>query len=311
MKTPRVSVIIPCYNTAQFVLETVESVFAQTYTDYEVVIVNDGSPDAAELERVLAPWFARIVYLKTENRGLAGARNNGIRASKGELIALLDSDDIWEPRYLEVQVRKLDEDASADIVYPRALIFEDGQSGGTLSTLSTGEVTFTSLIQETCCVVVSVLARREALQRAGLFDDTLRSCEDFDMWLRCVKSGSRIIYHGEALLRSRRRKGSLSSDPVWMYDHAEKVLVKMRTSVEMTDGERQILESAIRRFEGQKLFHEGKRAFTAGDIPLAIDRLEQANARLDSIRVRMILFAIRAMPGLTRTAYEWKSHQEE
>jgi len=100
LKTPRVSVIIPCYNTAQFVAETLDSVFSQTYSDYEVVVVNDGSPDTPDLERVLGPYLSRIVYVKSDNCGLAGARNNGIRASKGELIALLDSDDAWEPRYL-------------------------------------------------------------------------------------------------------------------------------------------------------------------------------------------------------------------
>ena len=307
MKTPRVSVIVPCYNTANFVSATLESVFAQTYTDYEIIVVNDGSPDTVELERVLAPWADRIVYVKTTNQGLAGARNNGIRVSKGELIALLDSDDLWEPNYLDVQVRKLDENPSADVVYPNALIFGAEPEARSHFIASTGEVTFTSLIQETCVVMVSVLARRSALERAGLFDSSLRSCEDFDMWLRCIKSGSRIIYHDQVLVCYRRRKGSLSSDPVWMRDHAAKVLIKMRDAVQMTPEERDILEATLRRFEGEKLFHEGKRAFRAGDIPTAIDRLQQSNSRWRSVRIRMILFLLRTMPGLIRAAYVWKS----
>src|SRR5215472_1922307 len=197
-RTARVSVIIPCYKTAKFVAQTLQSVFAQTYQDFEVVLVNDGSPDTPELEKAIAPWRKRITYLHTENCGLAGARNNGIRAAKGELIALLDSDDIWEPNYLEVQVRKLDEDPSADIVYPNAMIFDEGP-GLYEFPRSYGEVTFNSLVQERCVVMVSVLARRSALERAGLFDSNLRSCEDFDMWLRCLKSGSRIIYHNQVL----------------------------------------------------------------------------------------------------------------
>lgn len=303
MTTPRVSVIVPCYDTAKYVTATLESVFAQTYRDYEVVVVNDGSPDTPELERALAPWTNRIVYVKTENQGLAGARNNGIRASKGELIALLDSDDMWEPNYLEVQVHKLDEDPSADIVYPRARIFGDGEGSGVLLTASRGDVTFISLVQETCSVIVSALARRAAFERVGLFDSSLRSCEDFDMWLRCVKSGSRIIYHNEVLLRYRRRPGSLSADRVWMCANAVKVLMKMRTAVQLTVDEREVLESAIRRFEGKKLFFEGKRAFIAGDISSAADRITQANVLLDNTRLRMILFLIRTMPRLTRTLY--------
>jgi glycosyltransferase involved in cell wall biosynthesis len=307
LKTPRVSVIIPCYNTAQFVAETLDSVFSQTYSDYEVVVVNDGSPDTPDLERVLGPYLSRIVYVKSDNCGLAGARNNGIRASKGELIALLDSDDAWEPRYLEVQVGELDSDPSADIVYPNALVFGDSPRAGSFLADSTGDVTFASLIEQKCVVVVSVLARRSAFERAGLFDAELRSCEDFDLWLRCVKTGSRIIYHDEVLLRYRKRKGSLSSDPVWMLGSALKVLVKMRTAVSLTEEERTTLESAIRRFEGNKLLHEGKRALGQGDVSAAIQFLSQANLRLESFRLRMILFSLRMFPSAVRTVYRWRS----
>jgi len=308
-KTPRVSVVIPCYNTAQFIAEAVGSVLAQTYLDYEIVIVNDGSPDTPELERVLAPWTNRIVYTKIENHGLAGARNAGILISKGEFIALLDSDDMWEPNYLEVLVCALDRDPSADIVYPRFLNFGDGIRSGTLNMASRGEVTFISLLQETCTVTVSVLARRAAFERVGLFDSSLRSCEDFDMWLSCVKSGIRIIYRDEVLLRYRRRPDSLSADPVWMCASALKVLVKMKTAVQTTAEELQILESTIRRFEGKKFFFEAKRAFIAGDIPSAVDRLRQANASLDNFRLRMIVWFIRTTPQIARTVYRWKSSQ--
>jgi len=130
------------------------------------------------------------------------------------------------------------------------------------------------------------------------------------MWLRCVKSGSRIIYHDAVLLRYRVRGDSLSADPVWMYDHARRVLLKMRTTVALTDEERHVLESATRRFEGQELFHEGKRAFIGGDTQLAINRLEQANAVLKSIRIRMILFAIRTMPRFVRAIYRHRLHRK-
>jgi hypothetical protein len=96
-----------------------------------------------------------------------------------------------------------------------------------------------------------------------------------------------------------------------MCGNAVKVLTKMRTAVETTTEERQILESAIRRRKGDKLFIEGKRAFIAGDISFAIDRLGQANAHLDNIRLRMILLLIRTMPRIARTVYLWRSRQRE
>jgi glycosyltransferase involved in cell wall biosynthesis len=303
---PRVSIIVPCYNTSGFVAETLKSVFAQTYRDFEVVIVNDGSPDTPKLEQAIAPWRDRLVYVQTENCGLAGARNNGIRAASGEFVALLDSDDIWEPNYLEVQVRKLEENPGADIVYPQATIFGEG-NGTHQFQRSHGDVTFTSLVQLTCVVMVSVLARRSALESAGLFDSNLRSCEDFDMWLRCVKNGSRIIYHDQPLVRYRRRPGSLSADEVWMWTNATRVLVKMRDAVSLTENERRELEKAILFYEGRRLFFEGKRAFSAGDVPLAIDRLEKSNTYLHSPRVWMILHLVRKFPSLARTAYLWRT----
>jgi len=308
-RTARVSVIIPCYKTARYVADALGSVFAQTYHDFEVVLVNDGSPDTPELEKAIAPWRETITYVHTENCGLAGARNNGIRAAKGELIALLDSDDIWEPNYLEVQVRKLDENPSADIVYPRGFNFVDGEDGGITTKPCRGEVTFTRLAKRDIAVVVSVLARRSALERAGLFDDSLRSCEDFDMWLRCVKNGSRIIYHHEVLLRYRVRGDSLSADPVWMHDHAARVLRKMQNAVPLTEEEREAVETTLQCEHGHKLFFEGKRAFLEGDFPQAVDLIKKSNALLKSVRIGAILFALRTMPRLCLKAYNWKMPQ--
>src|SRR5438552_9364698 len=125
---PTVSVIIPVYNTALYVKETLESVFGQTYTDYEVIVVNDGSPDTAELEKVLAPYRDRIVYLEQDNEGVASARNTAILAAQGRYVALLDSDDLWLPDYLRVQIGILERDPTIDALYPNAMIYGDSDS---------------------------------------------------------------------------------------------------------------------------------------------------------------------------------------
>src|ERR1700730_2251989 len=102
---PLISVIIPAYNVASYIDETLGGVFAQTFTDFEVIIVNDGSPDTEEFERAIQPYRESICYLKQENRGASGARNTGLRAARGELIAFLDADDLWSPNYLAEQLR--------------------------------------------------------------------------------------------------------------------------------------------------------------------------------------------------------------
>jgi glycosyltransferase involved in cell wall biosynthesis len=305
---PRVSVVIACYNTAELVTETLDSVLAQTYRDFEVILVNDGSADTIELERVLQPYLDKITYIKKENGGVSSARNRGIRAARGELIATIDSDDLWVPEYLAFQVAQLDADPSADIVYPNAVFFGGGESGRRLAMEATRprpEVTFTTLVTEECSVVTSVLARKDALERAGLYDETLSRSEDFDLWLRCVKTGSRIIYHDKVLLRSRRRPGSLSSDAARMAEHAAKVLRKMQASVSLTDGERAAIERKLSQFDGDHLFYEGKQAFFAGEYSTAIGKLQAANLHLKSGRITRLLLLLRTVPGFARMAYVW------
>jgi glycosyltransferase involved in cell wall biosynthesis len=205
----RVSVIIPAYNVAQYIAEALDSVFTQTFTDYEIVVINDGSPDTNELERVLEPYWERIIYVKQENRGVSGARNSGMRITNTPFIAQLDPDDVWKPNYLEVQMGIMESDPTIDVLYPNAVIFGDTPDAGKelMSLLpSSGEVTFERLLSLECNVITCVTARRESFLRAGLFDESLRSSEDFDLWLRIAKQGGRIAYHRHVLAGYRRRR---------------------------------------------------------------------------------------------------------
>ena len=107
---PTVSVIMPAYNVERYLNEAIDSVLAQTYTDFELVIVDDGSTDGsrAMAERYRARHPDRVVVVSQENRGLAGARNAALRVASGQVFALLDSDDGWAPTFLEAQMRLLD-----------------------------------------------------------------------------------------------------------------------------------------------------------------------------------------------------------
>src|ERR1700745_3077470 len=93
--SPRVSVVIPAYQVAPYIAETLESVFAQTFTDYEVIVVNDGSPDTDELHHAIQPYRERLSYVTRQNGGCSAARNSGLRVARGELVAFLDADDLW------------------------------------------------------------------------------------------------------------------------------------------------------------------------------------------------------------------------
>lgn len=305
--TPAVSVVVPAYNVSRYIADTLDSVFAQTFTDYEIIVVNDGAPDTEELERALEPYRERIIYLKQENRGISGARNTGIRAARAPLIALLDGDDMWEPEFLSVMLDELRRDSSVDMLYCDGIYFGDTWEAGRTFTEfnpSTGEVTFARLLTQECNVLASsVVARRELLLRAGLFDERLRSSEDFDLWLRIIKAGGRVAYLRRPLIRYRRHSASLTADPVSMCKHILKVLEKSEQTLALTDAEVAVLRRQRRRYEAELNFNEGKRAFFGGDTETAIASLTKANALMSSRKLAISVWLMRLAPGVLLRAY--------
>jgi glycosyltransferase involved in cell wall biosynthesis len=300
-------VIIPAYDVAEFIGDALNSVFAQTFSDYEVIVINDGSPDTPKLERVLGPYMSRIVYLKQENLGVSSARNCGIAAARGSLIAFLDGDDIWLANYLEVQVKRIQADPSIDVLYPNVLMFggssEDGEEFMTICP-SNGEVTFERLLLQECNVSNCSIARKETLVRAGMFDESLRSVEDFDLWLRVIKAGGRIAYHRDVLARYRRRPGSLTADPIWLSEHILEVLRKVRQREDLTPSERATVENQYEHFHALLRLHEGKRAFFSGDTEAAITGLTEANRFFRNRKTAFTLMMLRVAPRLLLRAYD-------
>jgi glycosyltransferase involved in cell wall biosynthesis len=306
-EAPAVSVIMPAYRSAAYIAEALESVFAQTFEDFEVIVVNDGSPDTAELERALEPYRARIVYLKQENRGVSGARNTAIRAARASLVAMLDPDDLWEPDYLAVQVAAMRDDPTLELLYPNALIFGDAaQAGKTYMEVnpSDGEVTFERLLTQQCTIVNYVIARRDAIVDAGWFDETLSRSEDFDLWLRILCRGGRIAYHRRVLARYRRHAGSLSSDPVLMARDIVRVLDKAGRVLELDAAQRELLNAARARFHATLRLQEGKRAFMRGDARAALEGLGEANRFFRSRKLSLAIRLLRLAPGLLLRVYD-------
>jgi glycosyltransferase involved in cell wall biosynthesis len=308
MSDPAISVVVPAYNTAPYIGDTLASIVSQTFTDFEVIVVNDGSPDTPELERAIAPYRQRLRYIVQENKGLSAARNTAIAVARGDLIALIDSDDVWEPEYLAHQLEVMREGDFA-VVYSNARTFGDPLRSGRLFMdlhPSTGEVTFEALVSQRCNVMVSVLARRDVLVAAGLFDESLRSSEDFDMWLRIAHAGWRIGYHRRPLVGSRLRPGSLSANPISMCDHIVRVFDKAMRQLELTPAERALVAERRAHFAALLRMHQGKRAFFAGDAAAAVEALTEANLHLRRRKLAAAAMLIRFVPGLLLRAYDWR-----
>lgn len=300
-KTPAVTVVIPAYNASRYIAQALDSVKAQTFSDYEVIVVNDGSNDRDELERVLHSHSLSIIYLSQENRGVSAARNAAIKIGRGEFYAQLDSDDQWTPDYLEIQLGILNDNPNVALVYPNATII-GAASNDEVEFMkicpSEGEVTFEALVQQKCTVMTSVTARINAIREAGMFDESIRSCEDFDLWLRIVKSGGRIVYHRRSLVLYRRHEGSLSSDRVWMTRHLLAVFEKSTGAFNLTPAETELLNEQITATRAMLRLFEGKRALTTGGASAALVHFQEANEHLRSPKLSLVIVLLRHLPRL-------------
>src|SRR2546422_1844602 len=270
---PRVSIIIPAYNVAAYIGETLASMFAQTFTDYEVIVINDGSPDTEALERALEPCFDRISYLKQENLGAGAARNVGVRAAKGEFIAFLDADDLWLPHYLEEQMNFIREH-DCDLVCADALMFGETPNAGRTymewlmgTAPPAGTVTFLDLVSaERSLITSGVITRRDLIFAVGLFDEALRNAQDFDLWLRLARHGARLAYHRQVLLRYRARVNSLTGDATNSLNRELRVLDKIERSYNLTAAERREVMPVVRNRQAILQFELGKQLLARGEV---------------------------------------------
>lgn len=306
---PTVSIIIPCYNTSQFVGDTLASVFAQTRIDFETIVINDGSPDTGSLERVIAPYRDRIVYLVQENRGVSAARNTGIRVARGEYIAFLDSDDMWEPDYLAVQLAELERDPSIDVLYPDATIFGDSLEVGRRAMdicPSIGEVTFARIVTEECNVCNFATVRRDTAFRAGLFDESLRGAEDFDLWLRIAKIGGRFAYHRTPLVCRRQHRESLSANTAWMFSNTVMALEKAQRTLPLTSDEHAVVARALTLWRAKVRLAKGRQAFFRGDAATAVTDITEANRYFQKRKLALVVLLLRTMPRLLSWGYNFR-----
>jgi glycosyltransferase involved in cell wall biosynthesis len=306
-RSPIVSIVMPAYNVAPYIQETLDSVFAQTFKDFEVVIVNDGSPDTVELERALGPYMNRIRYIKQENRGAGAARNEGVRAARGEFVAFLDADDLWMPDYLSEQLKFLRE-RNCDLVCADALHFGDSPLAGRTymeafmeKAPPTGEFTFTGLVgAEQSLITSGVLARREPILEVGLFDEGLRNSQDFDLWLRLVRHGSRLAYQRRVLLRYRYHENSLSGDEINRSVRQLRMYDKIENSFDLTPSERAEVSHLIANRRAILEFELGKLYLEQGDEKRARESFARANSLRPSSKTRLALLLSRLAPQLLR-----------
>jgi len=218
---PLVSFIIPTHNYGRYVVEAVESALAQTYRNFEIIVVDDGSTD--NTRQLLEPLRDRLQYIWRPQGGPSAARNSGIRASRGELIAFLDADDRWLPDKTRLQVSYLFEHPGIGLVSTRtSLMDEAGRSSSRREAprdpvleLPAGKA-FRDLFRQTNYIATStVILRRECLETVGVFDESLSRVEDKNLWLRLGRCfGIARLPQRLALHRHHQSNLALDRDPM-------------------------------------------------------------------------------------------------
>jgi glycosyltransferase involved in cell wall biosynthesis len=235
---PKVSVIVPVYRVERYIAETIRSVLNQTYTDFELLIIDDESPDRS-IEICQGFTDPRLKIIHQKNRGLAGARNTGIRQAQGNYLAFLDSDDLWLPQKLEKHIAHLEQHPTVGVSFSRsAFIDEAGQPLGIyqmpkLTEITPGYLFCRNPVSNGSCVVI----RREVFEGIKFqenlygtiedfyFDDRFRQSEDIECWLRiALQTNWQIEGIPEALTLYRVNSGGLSANLIKQYESWEKII---------------------------------------------------------------------------------------
>jgi glycosyltransferase involved in cell wall biosynthesis len=242
---PKVSVIIPTYNRRDLVREAIASVLTQSFDDFELIVVDDGSEDGTA-EAVHE--FPGVRYVYQPNRGVSAARNLGVSLSQDELIAFLDSDDLWQPRKLEQQVAFFVEHAEGQICQTEELWLRNGVriNPHNKHRKAGGDIFARSL--DLCLVSPSaVMMRRELFERMGGFDEDLPACEDYDLWLR-IAARLPVYLIETPLVIKRGGHADQLSHKFWGMDRFRvTALSKLLASGVLSEEQRQQTEHVLRR----------------------------------------------------------------
>jgi cellulose synthase/poly-beta-1,6-N-acetylglucosamine synthase-like glycosyltransferase len=308
---PTVSIITPAYNAARFIDQTLESVLRQTFTDFELLVVDDGSTDeTAAIVEAFARRDPRIRLSRQRNQGIAVARNTAMAGARGRFFALLDSDDLWFPTYLIEQLDILARHPDIDVLSANAINFGTSFDGEPLLDIADPNrlryLSLLKLIQAEDSVSILSIFRREVVDAIGGFDISLSRSEDYDFWLRAAVAGFRVAVNPKPLGLYRRRPDSVSADEGLMLDAMRTPLGKVRRTCADRLDVQTAVDRQLARFARRGLLAEARSALLEGDTAVLAARFSALADTTGAMKYRVASWLTVRAPATIWWAYRCK-----
>jgi len=304
---PIVSILTPAYNSAEYIGETIASVLAQTFPQFEMIVADDGSTDGtADIVRRAAERDPRVVMVTSPHGGPAAARNAAIAVARGRFFALLDSDDVWVPEYLSEQLAIAERFPGAGVVTPNGINRGGELDGRPLWPATSGlrSLGLHDMIVADNSVCVMSLFRREVVERAGGFDPLFHGNEDYEFWLRAANAGFGFVQNRRPLCHYRRRSGSLSSDTIRMTEGIIHVLETAAAWTGPIEREREVIAAKIAQMRDQMASERLRASLTRRDGRDAAIRLRDLSELRSSVCLAVAARITNVWPQLLIRAYD-------
>jgi glycosyltransferase involved in cell wall biosynthesis len=309
-RMPLVTVIMPAYNVAPYLRDAIESVVAQTYREWELIVVDDESTDdSAAIAAASAKLDDRIRLIRQKNSGASGARNVAIEAGRGQFFTLLDADDMWDPGFLEAQLDVFTRHPETALVSGSARLLGGARDGEPARPCIPGTpvLTLEEMIADEAAVFIMTTFRRDVVQAIGVFDVSKRRSEDWDFWLRAVGAGFVFRRNWKPLASYRVREGSLSRNTSAMLQEMLHTLGKLRPRCEAGSRARAALDVQVARFERELLLERAKDALEDRRYPDAAAMLQQLRRNGGGALVGITAWLAQHAPHAALAAYRLRS----
>jgi len=303
---PAVSVIMPAYHAERYLHSAVESVLRQSFSDLELIIVDDGSSDrTVEIARRYEQRDPRVRVIEQANAGPGPARNAGFRVATGRLFAFLDSDDEWDETFLAEHVAILDARPDLDVVVGNARN-RGGARDGQPARPVRGDglpITLAEILADENALFIMSVFRREVVDAIGGFDPALLTNEEYEMWIRAALAGFTFTRHSKPLGWYACRPDSLSSSDTRMLGGILRVFAKTRPFLAEDSPERAILERQVERFEVELSAAEARACLAKGDCREAARHVAALHARRGGWLLGAAARALASAPSVAMAAY--------